>query len=303
MARKVPGNRRASVKEVRELSKLPWVRDDALSDETFQARVLPDGRVLLFLFDGQPGTLYPSREALAEVQRECAEMPKGPIDPAVTCLPPLEEFLRDVEAHARRLGGQIGVADEVLDFSEKSLEAVDKRVWRIPLAKRETRELVTPLVAYVGEVMRRASDGRWSRGPTTQKTQVPVFEPSEAAAYAAYQATFQARVTEALAQGDSPREAERKAKAYLNPSNPGFIFPPPRPIRYEVVEERITGHENEPVVIAHNGNMLQPLALVVGEFFEGGRRGSLAGAVSGTLGAQVGPTRGQPGGAGNPSAS
>jgi hypothetical protein len=292
-----------SLKKTRELLELAWVRDDALSRLGLEARVLPDGRVLLVLSKGEDkGTLYPSREALAEVWRECDKMPKGPIDAAVMLLPPLEEFLRDVEAHARSLGGQIGVADEVLDGSEKSLEAVDKRVWRIPLAKRETRELVTPLVAYLGEVMRRASDGRWGRFPKTQKKQVPVFEASEAAAYAAYQATHQARVTEALAQGDSPREAMRKATAAWDPSNPELIFPRPRPLRYDVVEERISGHENEPVVIAHNGDLIQPLPRVL-EFVEGGSRGSFAGAVSGTLAVRGRRAQRQPGGAGNPSAS
>jgi hypothetical protein len=57
---KIVGFRQASVKEVRELSTLPWVRDDALSTRAFEARVLPDGRVLLFVCDGERAPLYRS---------------------------------------------------------------------------------------------------------------------------------------------------------------------------------------------------------------------------------------------------
>jgi hypothetical protein len=168
-ARRVPGVRQLSKKETRELSKLPWVRDEALSDRASEARVLPDGRVLLCLYvlgDNDNGTLYPSREALAELQRQGAEeAAKGPVDLTRTLLPPIDDFLRDVEAHAKSLGERIRVPDEALDRTPASLDAIDAALRRIPKAKRETSEIVTPLVAYVGFVMLRGCDGRWTKAP------------------------------------------------------------------------------------------------------------------------------------------
>ena len=39
---------------------------------------------------------------------------------------------------------------------------MDTALKKIPWAKRQVPDLVTPLVAYVGEVMRKVSDGRWT---------------------------------------------------------------------------------------------------------------------------------------------
>ncbi len=171
-ARRVAGVRQLSKKETRELLKLPWVRDEALSDRVLEARVLPDGRVLLclsglgYLGDDDKGTLYPSREALAELQRRGAEeVAKGPADLTRTLLPPIDDFLRDVEAHAKSLGERIRIPDEVLDRTPASLDAVDAALKRIPKAKRMTPEVVTPLVAYVGFVMLGGCDGRWTKTP------------------------------------------------------------------------------------------------------------------------------------------
>src|SRR5580692_5768196 len=117
--RKVRRSRQVSKKEVRELSALPWVRDEALSSDSSEARVLPDGRVLsVYLLEGK-GRLFPSREALANLQREAQEerakweagLGMGPD----TLLPPLDDFLRDAEAHAKSLGKVIGVPEEALD--------------------------------------------------------------------------------------------------------------------------------------------------------------------------------------------
>ena len=35
-----------------------------------------------------------------------------------------------------------------------------------------TPEIVTPVIAYVGEVMRRASGGRWTAGPATNEPMI-----------------------------------------------------------------------------------------------------------------------------------
>jgi hypothetical protein len=172
--RKIPGFRRASIKEVEALSKLPWVRDEALSTRGDEARVLPDGRVLLFVAEGNPAALYPSREALAEMRRQIAEeMAKPPVDLTRTLLPPIDDLLRDVEAHAKSLGPRLRIPDDVLDGTPESLDAVDQALKPIPWAKRQVPDLVTPLIAYVGEVMRRASGGQWTKPPG--KENVPMI--------------------------------------------------------------------------------------------------------------------------------
>ncbi len=88
---------------------------------------------------------------------------KGPVDVARTLLPPIDDFLRDVEALASSLGPRLRIPDELLDGTPESLDAVDEALKRIPWAKRQVPDLVTPLVAYLGEVMRRGSGGRWSK--------------------------------------------------------------------------------------------------------------------------------------------
>ena len=129
---------------------------------------------------------------------------KGPVDPSLALLPPIDDFLRDVEAHAKSLGPRLRIPDEVLDGTPESLDAVDKALKRIPWAKRQVPDLVTPLVAYLGEVMRRGCGGRWSKYPTTETKQVPVYDPVDMAAYdAALQAvepTLNAAADEARAR-------------------------------------------------------------------------------------------------------
>jgi hypothetical protein len=166
-SRRAPGARTASVKEVRELSKLPWVRDEALSSRGMEARVLPDGRVLLYIADDCTSALYPSRESLAEVRRAGEEMmAKGrTIDLTQTLLPPIADFLRDAEAHAKSLGKAIRVPDEALDRTVESLDVAYKAVLRLRNAKRMTPAVFTPLTAYVGEVMRLVCDGQWTTSP------------------------------------------------------------------------------------------------------------------------------------------
>jgi hypothetical protein len=142
-------------KMVRQLSHLPWVRDEALSDHISEARLLPDGRVLLFFGEGQNGALYPSREALERVLRDGAERPaRISVASRRALLPPVADFLRDVEAHAKSLAARLRIPDEALDLTVASFDAVD--------AKTIMPENVPALVAYVGQVLIRATEGRWT---------------------------------------------------------------------------------------------------------------------------------------------
>jgi hypothetical protein len=277
---KIPGFRQASVKEARELSKLPWVRDDALSHMP-EARLLPDGRVLLWVADGERGPLYPSRAAAEEMNRQLVEMERetakqaAGVSPRVgpqTLLPPIDDFLRDVEAHAKSLGARIKVAGEALDGSVASLAAVDKALKRIPRAERPVADLVTPLVAYVGEVMRKASGGRWLK--TSHKHQVARCDPDELLAQWAAKRKLQPI---AIAAGDKAK-AEAKARGASAEDVEAAYFSALRAIQEQVpglksyrIEDR---EDHKPVVVASNGQSFDPFGDVFIWMVEPSKRNS-----------------------------
>jgi hypothetical protein len=281
---KIPGARTASIKEVRELSKLSWVLDEALSSRGHEARVLPDGRVLLYWGEGQKGNLYPSREVLAQMQRETAEeMAKarsGP-GPAQTLLPPIDDFLRDVEAHAKSLGPRLRIPDDVLDYTPESLDAVDKALKRIPWAKRQIPELVTPLVAYLGEVIRRATGGQWTKVPTTTKEQeVAVYDPVEAAAYDAAKKEIAASACAAGRKAEAEARARRASKADVTEAfntAHGAVYMKVwelklEPIRFETIQVTDTRNANVPIITASGGRLFDPFAAVFLPMVEPSRR-------------------------------
>lgn len=304
MARKYPGVRGVSAKQVRELCKLPWVRDDALSSRLSEARVLPDGRVLLFIAEGERGTLFPSRETLAEVRRVGEELAaKGPVDLTRTLLPPIADFLRDVKAHAGALAARLGLPDEALDRSLDSLNAVDKKVWRIARAKRTTPELVTPLTAYIGEVMLPICGGRWTKPPPKPNqagethivipdsvtiiidtAELPAWQAAWRDGEAAIKAAADKAAAEAAAQGASSAQVHAARGAALRDAWQEHAARVPAPVQQQEVAEPASEPSNEPMIRAHNGCLVQPFAIVVHELEHGGR-GSLRGAVGGSLAA------------------
>ena len=146
---------------LQQLVALPWVRDDARAARFgANVRTLADGRVLLF--DGQGGTLLLlSSEAFDRMVRGNPEEARRRQELVRAVLPPLDEFLRAVLAHAADLGPKLGAVG-VLDGTEASLDVVGSILSQMPLDRRRTREFVTPLVAYVGEMMRAATGGHWT---------------------------------------------------------------------------------------------------------------------------------------------
>jgi hypothetical protein len=294
---KIRGIRRVSKKELRELSKLPWVPDETLSSSMDEARVLPDGRVLLVSRDIGTADLFPSRKEVEqwhqyakETQAEWAQR-GGRFDPAKELLPPRDEFIRDVEKHAKGLGNVLHIPDEALDRSVESLDLVDKAVGRMRIAKRMTPEVFTPLTAYLGEVMRLVCDGRWARLPATIKKSRPVYDPAEHAAHqAAENAVLRAAgaaatkaAADAMARGVGDRAATRAhyeaRRAVLSAST----TPPLMPLRWDEYEEPIDGHEHEPVIRAHDGGLVSPVASLVRTLSERSTYGSLRTAVEGKL--------------------
>src|SRR5690242_7994413 len=90
----------------KEYLKLPV--DDELSKGTGgEVRILPDGRVLHTLGAIRGGTTWPSREVYSEYRRQQDEdfaKARSAPHPTVALLPPIDDFLRDVEVHAKSLG-------------------------------------------------------------------------------------------------------------------------------------------------------------------------------------------------------
>jgi hypothetical protein len=273
---------RIPAKELREYLKLPV--DQALSRRGDEVRILPDGRVLWTIPGVRIARTWPSREAYAEMQREFAEYAaKVSVDPCLTLLPPIDDFLRDVEAHAKSLGPRLRIPDEVLDFTPASLDAVDKALKRIPWAKRQVPDLVTPLVAYLGEVIRRGCGGRWTKMPTTTRVrEVAVYDPVE---LAAYQATERAVTQAAAAAGYKAADEARARRASASDVAHAFSVAHGavykelwvaqaalKPIRTDVIEETIRDHENEPMITASPDHLFQPFASVFIPMIEPSRR-------------------------------
>jgi hypothetical protein len=281
------GIRHVSAKEVRELSKLAWVPDETLSTDYSEARVLPDGRVLhvSLLVGPKTGGLSPSRAAAEEMKRRLTETKRQMIEQAagrtphaaVTLLPPIDDFLRDVEAHARSLGPRLRIPDEALDGSVASLGAVDKALKRIPLAERPVADLVTPLVAYVGEVLRRASGGRWIKLPPTYTGRQPVFDPAELAAWQEALAVGQRAFTavQQRGRGGSSPEAFEASRQAIEATG----VREPKPIRFDMVETPSGGCMNEPMIRASNGKSFQPFGDVFIPMIEPSKRPPLLGTV------------------------
>jgi hypothetical protein len=284
--RKIPGVRNLSVREVRTLSKLPWVADEALS-EFGEARVLPDGRVLLCTPGNVLCQIYPSREAVVEANRQLLETERqaaeqaaaGYPSPCLTLLPPVDDFLRDVNEHAKSLGQTIKVDDQALDRTVESLDAVDKAMKRVPWATRQVREIVTPLTAYVGEVMRRVSGGHWTKPPTTARKEVWIYDPAELTAFYAVRRKMQPiaiaaadkAAAEARARGASEEEA---GVAWSMARRAAFAQLTEPPHRVELRED------NEPLITASNGRVFQPFAIVFVPMVEPSERLPLRGAVT-----------------------
>jgi hypothetical protein len=281
---KIPGVRNVYGREARELSALAWVRDEELSNPVQEARILPDGRVLLYIINSRRGVLFPSREALADFTRWTREInAQGPFDPAKELLPPLDDFLRDVATHANNLGKVLRLPDEVLDRSIESLNPVYKAVLKLRKAKRLSPEVFTPLVAYVGEVMRLICGGRWEKMPATWTKRVPAYDADELARWTAERpvrlAAGEQAAKDVLARGGSELEAERAKHAYFAEARKRE----PKPIYYNEFVRPIADHEHEPVIRAHDGRLYQPVAAVIKELVENGARGSLSTAVAGRL--------------------
>jgi hypothetical protein len=79
-------------------------------------RILPDGRLFFKWAALKYLQYWPSREAFVQWRKESdAEVARGPVDMTLTLLPPVDDFLRNVEQHAKALGPRLGIPDAALD--------------------------------------------------------------------------------------------------------------------------------------------------------------------------------------------
>ncbi len=114
--RKNPETKLIPPREVRVLLASPHTRDGDLSERTsHEVMLLEDGRALVLRRDGK-GILWPSRDALDEMNREIEEeMRRGPVDLMKTLLPPASEFITHASAHATSLATKLRVSADALD--------------------------------------------------------------------------------------------------------------------------------------------------------------------------------------------
>jgi hypothetical protein len=136
--------------------------DDELSRRCrCQVFDLADGSALL-VFERGRGRLYPSKDAfcsmLAEVERQSPVNPFRELLPQGATADQVPNLVRDLPAH-------LGLDAAELNGSEASLDKIDQVMRRLGTSRISSRvltlEVFAPLTAYVGEVMRNATGGRW----------------------------------------------------------------------------------------------------------------------------------------------
>src|SRR5262245_33852937 len=134
---------------------------------------LTDGRIPDFSYGSV--CLYESaeeyRQLLAAMELSIVEEADRRKHPLGARFPNGRGFIDAVAQLARELPGKLLIEPDVLNGSVDSLEYVDKAVRRLGGQKCfGDRTILASVVAYVGEVMREASDGRWeNRGEGSER--------------------------------------------------------------------------------------------------------------------------------------
>lgn len=76
-------------------------------------------------------------------------------------LPQGKDFVIKVPELIDELSAKLQISKDELDYSESSLEGIDEAIQRIGRFKCLEAEIFAPLVAYVGEVIKQSTEGRW----------------------------------------------------------------------------------------------------------------------------------------------
>jgi len=127
--------------------------------------VTPDGK-------GRHWTSYNDMiERFRELQEESL---RAEGDVFTTLLPQAREFISQVPRLGAALPGLIDLEASTLDATESSIDAIDAAIDAAGSEPFLTADVFQSLVAYVGEVIRRAIGGRWElRSPDDGRTWEP----------------------------------------------------------------------------------------------------------------------------------
>jgi len=180
-ALKRPKGKRLSARETKRiLETKQHTLDEELSQMALcQAFDLAGGGVLLLYEDGK-GILYESKDELLaladEVERESRQ---GPVS-VCRDLPQGQAFVEQVPQLIHGLAARLHLDSAELDGSETSLNKVDKALRRLRPEQLIKPDVFAPLTAYVGEVMRKATNGRWEmrRGSDDETWEPWIVDPS-----------------------------------------------------------------------------------------------------------------------------
>ena len=154
--------KKVSSKVVRELLKTRIDRiDETMSRELMgKVYVLEDGGALFVDYNGT-GVVWDSHEELTARYSANVKQALERRDPLLDVLPDSERFRTDALAMAAELPPLLGIKPEVLDYTEGSLDFVDRAIKRLGSERIMTAEVFPYLLAYVGEVIRRQVRGAW----------------------------------------------------------------------------------------------------------------------------------------------
>jgi hypothetical protein len=179
---KRPKSKAIPAREVRRLLEATeHLTDDGLSRRCFcQVFDLADGGALL-VFENGRGRLYQSKDALCSMLDEVER--QSPANPFRELLPQGAAFANQVPKLVRDLPARLGLEAAELNGTEASLDRIDQVLRRLGASKISSRilapEVFAPLTAYVGEVMRNATGGRWEmrRGSDGQTWEPWIVDP------------------------------------------------------------------------------------------------------------------------------
>src|SRR5215471_3532951 len=147
---KRPKSRAVSAYEAeRILKKTKHSFDAELSRQTLsEAFDLADGGVLL-LFDDGNGRLYESKSELQAIMTEGER--RAARGPQSLChdFPQGQAFAEQIPQLVRQLAKELKLDPAQLDGSEKSLDKVDKALWRMDTERALSPDVFAPLTAYV----------------------------------------------------------------------------------------------------------------------------------------------------------
>jgi hypothetical protein len=153
-----------SAAAVRELLQSEHRVDEALSRRLrTPVYVFADGSALLMLVSRNGrGRLYASYSDFLAMNEEAErQMKEGPKHLLEGRLQHGQHFLERVPGLVGSLPQILRLDPTLLDGTESSLDAVDEATRRIGAKRALTAAVFEPLVAYIGEVMRRTSGGHW----------------------------------------------------------------------------------------------------------------------------------------------